>query len=219
MISATMLLSTALAITPQVPRHYEYLENNNKYVVVKINPAEYKASVFVGKPDTKADIFFNTNYFWGSVPIGLLKYNNKVLDTIEAHNMIRPSLCIDPFGKFHIKKLTYNDISYYPMITQAGPTLIEDGKVKYPTSLYQENFKNDVTRKGRHIAIGILENKKLIIVYGKNATLYNMTDKMKQYNAVDAINFDGGSSTSLYVYGKKLGRKWPLVGIQFYENK
>jgi len=71
-------------------------------------------------------------------------------------------------------------------------------------------------RRCARTAVGIHPNGSMIIYVTTSATLKQVQDHFVNLGCMDAINFDGGSSTFLYLDGKKVyssneGRSYPNV--------
>ena len=88
-------------------------------------------------------------------------------------------------------------------ILTGSPQLIKHGKV-YNT-YYQENLQKSLIYPATRTAVGITHNNKLLMltVTGK-LTFTKLAKIMKRLGAIDALALDGGSSTSMYLNGKKL---------------
>lgn len=89
------------------------------------------------------------------------------------------------------------------------PVLIRDGErtdlPKGPLSFLR--------RTGR-TALGIKGNGDIVVYVAKFAVLEDVQDELLRQGCVDAINFDGGGSTFLYVDGKEIigsDRKFPTI--------
>ncbi len=87
----------------------------------------------------------------------------------------------------------------------AGPRLLMAGKLAISADV--EKFKPDIAKgKPARTAIGITADNKLILVvvdapkvYGGGATLDDVAILLKNRGAVDAMNFDGGASTTMAI--------------------
>jgi len=87
----------------------------------------------------------------------------------------------------------------------AGPRLLNAGNVAITADI--EKFKPDIAKGSpSRTAIGITADNKLILVsveapkvYGGGATLDQLAAFMKSRGAVDAMNFDGGASTTMAI--------------------
>ena len=92
-----------------------------------------------------------------------------------------------------------------------GPRLLQNGKIL----IKDENFRSDVTNgTGPRTAFGIdKQGRYLILVadgrqkyYSTGLTLRELAATMKKLGAVNAMNLDGGGSTSMAVRGRVVNR-------------
>ena len=109
------------------------------------------------------------------------------------------------------RQLTPPDLDTYPHIVAAGPWLVQSGRIVLDAK--SENFgaafsKESAARSA--IASTATGNIILVAVHdragGKGPTLAEMAQLVQQLGAVDALNLDGGSSTSLYLGGQLINR-------------
>lgn len=99
----------------------------------------------------------------------------------------------------------------YPNIVGGGPLLIRDRRVVLDPQL--EGFsKNFIEGSAPRTAIGKMADGTWLIVTmhdrvgGRGPNLTETAQIMQQLGAVDALNLDGGSSSSLYLGGQLLNR-------------
>ncbi len=94
---------------------------------------------------------------------------------------------------------------------QAGPRLIENGKVAL--NVEDEGFRDPkiLTGGGARSALGITRDHKLILLTTGGATIPQLADIMKQAGAYQAMNLDGGASSGLYYNGKYLTQPGRLI--------
>ncbi|MEB3285288.1 MAG: phosphodiester glycosidase family protein [Candidatus Sericytochromatia bacterium] len=94
----------------------------------------------------------------------------------------------------------------------AGPTLIQAGRINVLAK--QQKFKADVAYgRAPRTAIGITRNKKYMLVtidgrqpgYSVGATLQELAHVLKDLGNIEAINLDGGGSTTMWLRGKVIG--------------
>ena len=95
-------------------------------------------------------------------------------------------------------------------IASGYPILIREFK---RTKLRKTYF---TTRRCPRTAVGIHPNGSMIIYVSTSATLKQVQDYFVGLGCIDAINFDGGSSTFLYLNGEKIfssntGKSYPNV--------
>ncbi len=109
------------------------------------------------------------------------------------------------------RQLTPPDLDAYPQIVAAGPWLVQSGKIVLDAK--SENFGAAFSRESAaRSAIASTVTGKIILVAvhdragGKGPTLAEMAQIIQQLGAVDALNLDGGSSTSLYLGGQLINR-------------
>lgn len=96
----------------------------------------------------------------------------------------------------------------------AGPRLLTDGFVTCDP--YGEGFSDPrVTRNtAPRSAVGITKSGKILLVTVPGVTVHQLARVMQKLRAYQAMNFDGGSSSGLYVRGKMLTRPGrPLSNI------
>ncbi|MDM9380895.1 phosphodiester glycosidase family protein [Chlorogloeopsis sp. ULAP01] len=103
------------------------------------------------------------------------------------------------------------EFSRYPYILGAGPLLLQDRQIVLDAK--GENFSNAfIAQKAVRSAICTTATGNLIIaavhnrVGGAGPTLAEHAQLMQQMGCVNALNLDGGSSTSLYLGGQLLDR-------------
>ncbi|MBD2441202.1 phosphodiester glycosidase family protein [Nostoc sp. FACHB-110] len=103
------------------------------------------------------------------------------------------------------------DFSRYPNIVGAGPLLIQNGQIVLDAKA--EKFSNAfIAEKAIRSGICTTATGTLIIAAvhnragGAGPTLAEHAQLMKQLGCVNALNLDGGSSTSLYLGGQLLDR-------------
>ncbi|XHX77598.1 MAG: phosphodiester glycosidase family protein [Stenomitos frigidus ULC029] len=107
--------------------------------------------------------------------------------------------------------ITPPDFNRYDQIIGGGPLLLQNRQIVLDARA--EQFSNAfVIEKASRSAIGQTADGKLLIAAvhtdldGSGATLTNIAQMMQQLGAVNALNLDGGSSTTLYLGGQLLDR-------------
>ena len=103
------------------------------------------------------------------------------------------------------------DFNRYPYILGGGPVLVQNGQIFLDAKA--ERFSDAyVKQTAIRSAVGITAAGNLLIVAihnragGSGPTFAEIARIMQQMGAIDALNLDGGSSTSLYLGGKLLDR-------------
>jgi hypothetical protein len=109
------------------------------------------------------------------------------------------------------RQLTPSDLDSYPHIVAAGPWLVQSGNIVLDAK--SENFGAAFSRESAaRSAIASTATGKIILVAvhdragGKGPTLAEMAQIVRLLGAIDALNLDGGSSTSLYLGGQLVNR-------------
>jgi Phosphodiester glycosidase len=103
------------------------------------------------------------------------------------------------------------DFDTYSQVVAAGPWLVQSGKVVLDPK--SENFSAKFSQETAvRSAIANTTTGKIIFVAvhdragGKGPTLSEMAQLLQQMGTVEALNLDGGSSTSLYLGGQLINR-------------
>lgn len=104
-----------------------------------------------------------------------------------------------------------SEFGRYPQILGAGPVLLQNRQIVLDAKAekFRDSFINESAVRS---AIGITATGTLLITTvgnrtgGSGPTLHEIAELMRQLGAVDALNLDGGSSTSLYLGGQLLNR-------------
>ncbi len=103
------------------------------------------------------------------------------------------------------------DFARYPQVLGAGPLLVQNQQIVLNAKA--EGFSDAFVRQTAvRSAIGTTEAGNLLIVTvhnragGAGPTLAESAKIMQQLGCIDALNLDGGSSTSLYLGGQLLDR-------------
>ncbi len=103
------------------------------------------------------------------------------------------------------------DFAHYRNIMGAGPLLMQNGTIvldvegeKFSTAFQQQGAPRSAIVKTFHntLIIAAVHNRP----GGKGPTLQELALIMEQMGAMDALNLDGGSSTSLYLGGQLINR-------------
>ena len=103
------------------------------------------------------------------------------------------------------------DFGRYPHILGGGPVLLQDRQIVLDAK--GEKFSDAFAKqKATRSAIGVTERGTLLIAAIHNSdnrkgpTLRELAQLMQRLGVVDALNLDGGSSTSLYLGGQLVNR-------------
>ncbi|MGP0129568.1 MAG: phosphodiester glycosidase family protein [cyanobacterium endosymbiont of Rhopalodia musculus] len=172
----------------------------------------------------------------------ILIQNNRVTDQIKARKAGETSFLIPPNGYLlTIRKNSVStaalqlgtevrlenttvpaDFNTYPNMLGAGPLLISNNRIVINGTL--ENFSKEFQQqKASRSAIGVTDQGKIMLVAvhnrigGRGASLGEMAQIMQQLGAVNALNLDGGSSTSLSLGGQLIDRS-PVTAAKVHNG-
>jgi exopolysaccharide biosynthesis protein len=141
-----------------------------------------------------------------------LKTAGKIIDIDTAKRWLRNvnmtgSIMIDAKGHLSIERATsnswYDAHNEYSDVLVTGPLLLSDHKktVLPKTSL--------VTTKHPRTCVGVINRNKIVLVTldgrtpeAQGMTLTKLTDLMISLRCTDAVNLDGGGSTTMWINGK-----------------
>ncbi len=121
---------------------------------------------------------------------------------------------IMPIDEFQEKFIDKKNLASVELAFEAGPRLLKNGKIQY------DEFKNRPSRDKTvpRSVLGLLKNGEVIMFYsGKGYTLPGLSEALLGLGVVDAINLDGGSSSSFAGPGSKT--KNVKVNTIFYVDK
>lgn len=129
---------------------------------------------------------------------------------LRAFKSAAPSLTVGT--NLRLESNTFpRDFDRYPNIMGAGPLLLKDQRLVLDGK--KENFSHVFNRQSAsRSAIGITRGGTLVLATfhnrlgGRGVTLRETAQLMQRLGAVDALNLDGGSSTSLYLGGQIIDR-------------
>ena len=178
--------------TPEWGPSYQTLIDNEIIVVVKNNRI--------------TEHLFATVAGLESFPIPQDGY----LLVLRSYNSALSQLAINQ--KIRLRSTTIPaDFADYPQIVAAGPLLLSKGQIVLNPQVEKFN-SNFIGQSASRSAIAVNNQGKIMIVAvhnrvgGKGPTLTEMSEIMQYLGAIDALNLDGGSSTSLYLGGQLIDR-------------
>ncbi len=124
----------------------------------------------------------------------------------SAVNLLRPGVSVQ--GQVSVTPRRFED---YPYVVGAGPLLLKNQQVvlNAGTESFQPGFQ---TQRADRSALGRLADGKLILATFSSGptdlrpTLNETAQLMQRLGAVDALNLDGGSSSSLWLGGELVNR-------------
>jgi len=86
----------------------------------------------------------------------------------------------------------------------AGPRLITNGEITLDPASELLDIPKITGQPLTRSALGITQNNELLMVTVSKCTIQDLATIMKDLGAYNAMNLDGGASTSLYANGKFL---------------
>lgn len=147
--------------------------------------------------------------------------SNGYLLAIRANNAVASSLPIGALVREESATVPA-DFGRYPQIIGAGPVLVQNRQIVLDAK--SEGFSDAFIReKAARSTIGVTASGTLLIAAvhnragGAGPTLLEIAKVMQQMGCVDALNFDGGSSSSLYLGGQLLNRS-PLTAARVHNG-
>lgn len=151
----------------------------------------------------------------GGSPIGYIIHNGKVLfNQINSETKKQDTAAFTKDGMLIVGKHSIEQLKKYGVkeAVSFGPPLIVNGK----TTITKGDGGWGIAPR---TAIGQRDNGQilLLVIDGRNlnsfgATLKDAQDVLYQYGAVNAVNLDGGSSTTMYFNGKVINKPADRLG-------
>ncbi len=155
---------------------------------------------------TNAIIGINGGFFGGNgcQSVSLTKINNVLIQNERQMKNkdipIRSAIGIKADGSVIFDKKNVNDpwTEVFHSLG-GGPKLVTLGKIDIERNT--EGFQSDVFASStKRTAVGLTLDRKLIMLTSfKSMTLEQLAKKMIDLGSIEAMNFDGGSSTSIYM--------------------
>lgn len=108
------------------------------------------------------------------------------------------------YMQWHTKPQNWSNVT---QAVSGGPTLIRNGKLY--VDLKDQNFRKNWTSNSIHqrTALGVTANHHLILVTVEGVhTLWDVAKLLKKLGCVEAMNLDGGGSTTMVLNGKIVTR-------------
>ena len=152
----------------------------------------------------------------GAFPDGLTVHNGEILHN-NIGNKSTDIVALDKEGKLIVGQIKADDVKKRNIQEAVSfwPTLIQDGK--------KGVFQDSVWSVAPRTAIGQKADGTIILVVidgrqptwswgAKMSDLYNL---FMDYEAVNAANLDGGSSTELFYNGKVINKLWNWAGERY----
>jgi exopolysaccharide biosynthesis protein len=151
----------------------------------------------------------------GAYPTGFVFSNGKIAyqDKDIKSDVKLDTVALDTQGKLIIGKHSINDLKTLK-VSEAitfGPVLLVDGNPAFSGDGGQGITARTAIgqRKDGAILLLVLDGRRLNM---PGATLHDLQKIMKDYNAYNAVNLDGGSSTTMYYKGKVINSPCDPLG-------
>jgi len=135
-------------------------------------------------------------------------YHERLKDRVKVGSDVKMNMVLSTFSEFNMADIKH--------VIGGGPRLLKGGQIYVSKNI--ERFKTDVaTSRAARTAVGITADGKLLLVtvdqnkiryYPQPAnasagmTLEELAGLMQELGAVEAMNLDGGSSTTFVLEGK-----------------
>lgn len=152
----------------------------------------------------------------GGNPIGILMSKGKVISNNSGNLSQKvPTMGIDVDGKLLVGNYSIEDLKSHN-VTEAisfGPVLVINGKAQPITEEGGIAPRTAIgQRKDGAILLLVIDGRQL---KSAGATYEDVRTAMLQYGAVNAINLDGGSSTTMYYNGDVINNPCDAVGERY----
>jgi exopolysaccharide biosynthesis protein len=207
--------SSHTIIEDSIPQNINILQVNfrRRKISILYNPNE---NIPTSKQASTSDALAAVNAGFFRIKEGgsatYIRVSGKIVDADTTNRWLKNvnmtgALLIDTRGHLNIQESIssswYDSHTEFPYVLVTGPLLLhEKKKIKLPkTSL--------VITKHPRTSIGIINKHKIVLVTldGRTAdahgmTLLQLTDFMKSLRCRDAVNLDGGGSTTMWIKGK-----------------
>ncbi|MHB1405190.1 MAG: phosphodiester glycosidase family protein [Desulfitobacteriaceae bacterium] len=152
----------------------------------------------------------------GGFPFGLTVQNGKLVHNNVANQKVE-LVALDDQGKLVIKEMSADELTKNNIkeAVSFGPNLIEDGK----PLVKGDGGWGWAPRS----AIGQAADGTIIFVvidgrqptWSVGASLRDVMNIFQKYNAINAVNLDGGSSSEMVYNGKIVNRLWNIFGERY----
>jgi len=151
----------------------------------------------------------------GAFPDGLTVHNREIVHN-NVDNKSTDIVALDKDGKLIVGQITADDVKKKNIqeAVSFGPTLIQDGKKGvFQDSVWGAAPRTAIGQKADGtIILVVIDGRQLSSLGAKMSDLYNL---FKEYDAVNAANLDGGSSSELIYNGKVISKLWNIFGERY----
>lgn len=151
----------------------------------------------------------------GGIPLGVTMSDGKAIST--QYDPSTYVIGLDNLGALHIGKFDYNEVKRLNIknsVSFPGPVLIRNGQALNAGNSGM-NPRTAIGQKNDGSGTIIM-----LVVDGRSfksqgATYKDLQDIMFQYGAYNAVNLDGGSSTTMYYDGDVINNPGNLMGERY----
>ncbi|MDR3602755.1 MAG: phosphodiester glycosidase family protein [Desulfosporosinus sp.] len=154
----------------------------------------------------------------GAFPDGLTVHNGEIVHN-NLGNLSTDStdvIALDKDSNLICEKMSADDIKKNNIQEAVSfwPALIKDGKrCEFQDSVWGVAPRSAIGQKADGtIILVVIDGRQLTSLGAKMSDLYNL---FKDYDAVNAANLDGGSSTELFYNGKVINTLWNWAGERY----
>ena len=151
----------------------------------------------------------------GAFPDGLTVHNGEIVHN-NVGNKSTDIVALDKDGKLIVGQITADDVKKKNIQEAVSflPTLIQDGKRgEFQDSRWGVAPRTAIGQKADGtIILVVIDGRQLTSLGAKMSDLYNI---FKDYDAINAANLDGGSSSELFYNGKVISKQWNMFGERY----
>lgn len=151
----------------------------------------------------------------GAFPDGITVHNGVIVHN-NIGNKSTDIVALDKDGKLIVGQITVDDVKKKKIQEAVSflPTLIQDGKRgEFQDSRWGVAPRTAIGQKADGtIILVVIDGRQLTSLGAKMSDLYNI---FKDYDAINAANLDGGSSSELFYNGKVISKQWNMFGERY----
>lgn len=151
----------------------------------------------------------------GAFPDGITVHNGVIVHN-NIGNKSTDIVALDKDGKLIVGQITADDVKKKNIQEAVSflPTLIQDGKRgEFQDSRWGVAPRTAIGQKADGtVILVVIDGRQLTSLGAKMSDLYNI---FKDYDAINAANLDGGSSSELFYNGKVISKQWNMFGERY----
>lgn len=196
-----LFMLLCLMVSVSSAHSLEYWNQNSTYFVRLSLEETQKLSWCNTLPSkNNTDLIVSGTYFnpYNNKPVALIKRWKDIHFDQPTYIPPRPLLFL-PLN--NTPKITYDRTNLGRWSIGGGPMLVRNSIIHISTA--EEKFKSDVKKSRVFMAVGMTTNKELIFIATFNRSMKDIAWCFKFLKCTEAMRFDGGSSTYIYVKGEK----------------